>query len=145
MYLAAGGLAKGTDTVPAMLTPGEFVVNKKSAKKYRGLLDMINSNQAPQMLAKGGMVGRSNSFSSPSFGSPRSSLSGPSYKSNKKPMMSINRPASSPSLADNSTAVYNYNVGINVGGSSASPDAIAKAVMNEIRYVDSQRIRGQRA
>jgi TP901 family phage tail tape measure protein len=144
-YMATGGFAKGTDTVPAMLTPGEFVINKKSAQKYRGLLDMINSNRVPQMLAKGGMVGRSNSFSSPSFGSPRSSLSGPSYKSNKKPMMSINRPASSPSLADNSTAVYNYNVGINVGGSSASPDAIAKAVMNEIRYVDSQRIRGQRA
>ena len=33
--LAAGGnvfKARGTDTVPAMLTPGEFVINKKSAQ-----------------------------------------------------------------------------------------------------------------
>ena len=29
---ASGGAATGTDTVPAMLTPGEFVVNKQSAK-----------------------------------------------------------------------------------------------------------------
>jgi hypothetical protein len=28
---AKGGMASGTDTVPALLTPGEFVVNKKSA------------------------------------------------------------------------------------------------------------------
>ncbi len=27
-YFASGGLAKGTDTVPAMLTPGEMVLNK---------------------------------------------------------------------------------------------------------------------
>ena len=32
-YFANGGLSKGTDTVPAMLTPGEFVINKKSAEK----------------------------------------------------------------------------------------------------------------
>jgi hypothetical protein len=35
-------------------------------------------------------------------------------------------------------------VGINVGGSNINPDSIAKSVMNEIRYVDSQRVRGQR-
>jgi hypothetical protein len=29
--LASGGMASGTDTVPALLTPGEFVVNKSSA------------------------------------------------------------------------------------------------------------------
>ena len=32
-YFASGGLAKGTDTVPAMLTPGEFIINKASAQK----------------------------------------------------------------------------------------------------------------
>ena len=34
---------KGTDTVPAMLTPGEFVINKESTKKYRGLIEKINN------------------------------------------------------------------------------------------------------
>jgi hypothetical protein len=41
--------------------------------------------------------------------------------------------------------VYNYNVGISVGGTSVSPDSIARAVMKEIKYIDSQRVRSQRA
>lgn len=43
---------KGTDTVPAMLTPGEFVVNAKSAKQHRGLLEQINT----QYKANGGTI-----------------------------------------------------------------------------------------
>lgn len=34
---------RGTDTVPAMLTPGEFVVNKKATQKNIGLLKNINN------------------------------------------------------------------------------------------------------
>ena len=41
------------DRVPALLEPGEFVVNKKAAKKYGGLLHDINFNKAPR-FAKGG-------------------------------------------------------------------------------------------
>jgi TP901 family phage tail tape measure protein len=33
-YFAAGGFAKGTDTVPAMLTPGEFVMKRYAVNKY---------------------------------------------------------------------------------------------------------------
>jgi hypothetical protein len=33
-YMAAGGYARGTDTVPAMLTPGEFVVKKFAVDKF---------------------------------------------------------------------------------------------------------------
>jgi hypothetical protein len=40
--------------------------------------------------------------------------------------------------------VYNYSVDVNVAGTNASPNAVAKAVMDEIRYLDSQRVRGQR-
>ena len=46
------GMGDG-DRVPALLEPGEFVVNKKAAKKYGGLLHDINFNQAPR-FAKGG-------------------------------------------------------------------------------------------
>ena len=49
------------------------------------------------------------------------------------------------SYNNNSSAVYNYNVGISVGGTNASPDSIAKAVMREIKYIDSNKIRNQRA
>lgn len=50
---ASGGeifKAKGTDTVPAMLTPGEFVVNKKSASLFHGLLEQINKTQTMSQI-----------------------------------------------------------------------------------------------
>jgi len=62
-YLADGGSAmkpKGTDTQPAMLTPGEFVVNKKSTEKNRGLLESINSGKNKSNVeyhSSGGSVG----------------------------------------------------------------------------------------
>jgi hypothetical protein len=33
-YMARGGFARGTDTVPAMLTPGEFVVKKFAVDSF---------------------------------------------------------------------------------------------------------------
>ncbi len=61
---ASGGMASGTDTVPALLTPGEFVVNKKSAQSF-GYGNLKNINK----YAAGGMVrpGRNN------YGTPSSS------------------------------------------------------------------------
>ena len=48
---------KGTDTVPAMLTPGEFVVNAKSTKNNLGLLRAINSSAGSgKTFSKGGVV-----------------------------------------------------------------------------------------
>ena len=43
---------KGTDTIPAMLTPGEFVVNKASTQANLPLLQSINSGQ----YNKGGRI-----------------------------------------------------------------------------------------
>jgi hypothetical protein len=49
IYAAAGQMVdfapKGTDTVPAMLTPGEFVVNRSATQKNLPLLKNINSNK----------------------------------------------------------------------------------------------------
>jgi TP901 family phage tail tape measure protein len=107
-YMSNGGLfkPKGTDTVPAMLTPGEFVVNAKSAQAAGPLLAQINS---------------------PSF----SGFEATRFGASKAP-------------TQNSASVYNYTVGINVNQSNSSPDDIARAVMGQIKYMDSQRIRGQR-
>lgn len=51
-YLAGGGRPRlfdmqprGTDTVPAMLTPGEFVVNAQATARNLGLLHAVNSGQ----------------------------------------------------------------------------------------------------
>ncbi|MGA0083263.1 MAG: hypothetical protein ACO3H5_06440, partial [Candidatus Nanopelagicales bacterium] len=56
--LNSGGNVPGsgnTDTVPAMLTPGEFVVNKKATSENQQLLEMINGGQV-QGYEKGGLV-----------------------------------------------------------------------------------------
>jgi hypothetical protein len=42
------------------------------------------------------------------------------------------------------SSVYNYSVGINVTNANADADDIARAVMGQIKYIDAQRIRGQR-
>ena len=51
---ASGGMASGTDTVPALLTPGEFVVNKKSAQSFGyGNLKDINKYAAGGIVRPG--------------------------------------------------------------------------------------------
>ena len=54
-YFANGGSVfkpRGSDTVPAMLTPGEFVVNKNAAKKFAPQLQSMNT----QYRADGGFI-----------------------------------------------------------------------------------------
>jgi hypothetical protein len=90
-YFASGGLSRGTDTIPAMLTPGEFIINKNAANSIgTNNLNKLNNGQS---------MGNS---------------------------------------------VYNYSVGINVTNADANANDIARAVMGQIKYIDSQRIRGQR-
>jgi hypothetical protein len=89
-YFSIGGAARGTDIVPAMLTPGEFVMSKYA----------VNSYGVDKMKA----------------------INSGSYEGEK---------------------VYNYNLSVNVK-SDANPDDIARAVMTQIKQIDSQRVRGQR-
>lgn len=60
-YRAGGGSIfkpKGTDTVPAMLTPGEFVIKKSAVDKIgAGNLAALNNGGGPIYRAKGGPVG----------------------------------------------------------------------------------------
>lgn len=88
-YKSEGGFFKslGSDTIPAMLTPGEFVVRRPAVRGF-GVdnLEKINSG----------------------------------------------------SYADGS--VYTYNLAVNVN-SDSDPSRIARAVMTQIKRVDSQRIR----
>ena len=91
-YFASGGYGRGTDIVPAMLTPGEFIV-RKSAVDSLGIdtMQSINKGELPT-----------------------------------------------------SNSVYNYSLSVNVSNSNANANDIAKVVMNQIKQVDSQRIRGSR-
>jgi TP901 family phage tail tape measure protein len=112
-YMAFGGRAMGSDTVPTMLTPGEFVMNKAASRAYGPLLERINESKYPGMLGDSGTT--------------------------QVPVNNI-----STSVSDNSTAVYNYNLGFSINGANGNARDIANAVMREIKNVDSQRIRGQR-
>lgn len=57
-FYRRGGIAK-SDTVPAMLTPGEFVVNKDAVSRYgAGFFESINNLSAPaQALAGRALIG----------------------------------------------------------------------------------------
>jgi hypothetical protein len=71
-FFANGGLVKAfaeggavfgagsatSDSIPAMLSNGEFVVNARAASKYMPLLESINNNKIPR-FADGGAVGLS--------------------------------------------------------------------------------------
>ncbi len=56
LYLADGGAARGMDSIPAMLSPGEFVVNAKSARNFASQLTAINAGQNPVFRDNGGSV-----------------------------------------------------------------------------------------
>jgi TP901 family phage tail tape measure protein len=88
-YFAAGGFSRGTDTIPAMLTAGEYVVKKSAVDSLGvGTMNSINNGSIP------------------------------------------------------SSPVYNYSLSVNVEGSNSNADDIARAVMSQIKRVDSQRVRG---
>ena len=63
-YFANGGFAMGTDTVPAMLTPGEFVIRKSAVDRIGvGNLNKING------YANGGEVKTGNSSANSMYNS----------------------------------------------------------------------------
>lgn len=54
-FLAGGGPV-GTDTIPAMLSPGEVVINAASARKFASQLTAINAGVQPVYRSVGGSV-----------------------------------------------------------------------------------------
>jgi hypothetical protein len=130
----------GSDSVSALLTPGEFVMNKKATRAFRPMLESMNNSAYPSMLGN---------FSNPSYPTGMSNISSTLVSQSYPQMSSVSiAPISGTNISsvnDNSSAVYNYSVGINVTGSNSSPDEIARVVMTQIKAVDAQRIRNQRA
>lgn len=60
-YLAGGGFVpRGTDTQPAMLTPGETVLNAQASRRFFSQVTAMNAGSSPQYHSDGGSV--SNSF-----------------------------------------------------------------------------------
>ena len=122
----ANGGRIGSDSVSALLTPGEFVMNRKATKTFAPILESMNNSAYPSMMGH---------LTSPSY-NVQTSNTVVSTPINTNSINSVN---------DNSSSVYNYSVGINVSGSNSNPDEIARAVMTQIKTIDAQRIRNQRA
>jgi hypothetical protein len=112
-----------TDKVPALLTPGEFVVRKPVAKKYGGFLNQLNSQVFPA-VGKG--------ISSPTYSMPAQSVT--------------NVPVNNTNVVSNSSPMYNstYNVNVNVSGTNASPDDIANVVMAKLSNQNRGNLRSSR-
>ena len=56
LFRANGGPSSTRDSIPAMLSNGEFVVNAKSTRENREFLERINSGLTVQEFASGGLV-----------------------------------------------------------------------------------------
>ncbi|GMU26128.1 MAG: hypothetical protein AMXMBFR16_10330 [Candidatus Uhrbacteria bacterium] len=57
IYRAEGGfIPRGTDTVPLMATPGEYVMNAQATRRFYSQLVAMNAGVKPQYHAEGGSV-----------------------------------------------------------------------------------------
>jgi TP901 family phage tail tape measure protein len=128
-------------------------INKASGKMYGGLVKKMATggfvpgigmkDKVHTLLTPGEFV--MNKAASKAYGPLLSELNESKYPSMSRSGYSNPGQSNvSTSINNNSSAVYNYSVGINVGGSNTNADDIANAVISQIKYIDAQRIRGQR-
>ena len=115
-YATGGVIGQGgRDSVPSMLTPGEFVMRKASVQKYgAAMFERMNMG---------------------AFDMPRYNVQGPQEqsKASNTNNTSINAP------------VYNtYSVNVNVPNTNADPDVIANKVMMRMTQIDNSNIRSLR-
>jgi hypothetical protein len=154
---AAGAFVPGTgitDSVPALLTPGEFVVRKSVAQAYGPMLQALNSQVYPEMnkFAMGGFAGDVGSMSRmasskmfPSFKAVARSRSFPTM-SGRTQSINVGSNAGTAARAAGGDALnveYNYNVNVNAQ-TNASSDAIANAVVYKFRRMEARQVRGTR-
>jgi len=115
--MAIGNIVPGlgnTDRVPALLTPGEFVVRKSVAQENLGLLKALNGDVFPQL--SGGIAANAS-------------------------MAPVNNTTlqGNTTLYNN-----NYSVNVNLAGSNSSAEEVANVVIRKIKGINDRGIRGNR-
>jgi hypothetical protein len=136
-----------TDKVPALLTPGEFVVRKSVADKNRSMLQALNGQVFPG-LAKTKNAQNPSLLNNISSRIPKNNfldgIASPTYSVPKTGAASV--PAPSTNVVAPSSTMYNstYNVNVNVSGTNASPDDIANVVMAKLSQQNRGNLRSSR-
>jgi len=125
-YMARGGMKPfGSDTVPTMLTPGEFVMRKKIVDQFgSGFFNDLNQGRFKNPLSK--II--------PPYQPPRFDDMQPRYRADR---------IESKPVAQNNKTVYN-SYSVNVEAGNGNPNDIARAVITQIKAIDNQQIRSQR-
>ena len=54
-FLARGGHPRGTDVIPAMLTPGEMVMSAATTRRFASQLTAMNAGGGPASTTRAGM------------------------------------------------------------------------------------------
>ena len=75
---AAGGIARGSDTVPAMLTPGEYVVPRDVVRRYGvGFFERLNRLAMPLRHASAAVLGSLRYYSAGGLVPPTTAMAAP--------------------------------------------------------------------
>ncbi|MDA0900316.1 MAG: hypothetical protein O3B35_04735, partial [Proteobacteria bacterium] len=125
--MAFGNIVPGrgmTDKVPAMLTPGEFVVRKSVAQQMLPTLKAMNSQVFPGM--------NSYKFKTPSAGPDGTAA---------LVMGQTTLQASNSTMLGPNNVQYNYNLTVSAE-TNANPEEIANAVIYQIKRFDDRRVKG---
>ena len=151
-FFAKGGMARGTDTVPAMLTPGEFVMKKSAVQKYGlGFMRAINDSgpstrvgRGVQYKHEGDVMGAGGGFDfsglSNSIGELGSQVS-TSLSAFESAFLGFSKLSSLLSDTINSIANLNITHTVNISGSLSIPGFSQQAI-NDIVKVISEQITG---
>ena len=150
----AGGMIKGyrsggtvgRDSVPAMLTPGEFVVRKAMVGKYGiPMLQSINQGSfsdekmfaggTPDFDERTGKYRRRSGFKIPSITPPRFNIPKERYRTT--PVKGSNQQVVAPMY-------NNYSVNVSVSNTNASADDIANKTIMKIKQMNDMQIRSGR-
>lgn len=161
----------GTDTVPSMLTPGEFVMNRASTQRYAPMLNAMNNGSFPSLIGNTLKSVASSQIKQP----PRQpsvsqnitrppvqippmapglgkrnmeppklpNFSASKYDTASRPIPHVSKPTTK-TVNNTSNPVYNYSLSINANGSNANANDIARSVMTQIKSLEGQRVRRQK-
>jgi hypothetical protein len=136
-YMAMGGMVRMPYAEPA---PAQKMNMGGMVRKYMASGGLARgTDTVPAMLTPGEYV--INKDATQKFGPLLSAINSPTFRTPES-ISSIKNLGGSQTEVNNSKTLYNYNLSVNVSNSNANPNDIARTVINQIKMIENQRIRG---